>query len=242
VSDPGAPLRAAVVVLAAGSGRRVGAERNKVLLPLNGVPVLAHSVRTALQVDGVHRLLVVIRPEDRDEVAAALTPHLGAHDVWIVDGGAERHDSEDRALQALRPDIEAGEIDVIAIHDAARPLADAALFTEVLATAARTGGAVPVVEVPPLSTTAGSLATDDLVAVQTPQAFAARPLLAAYDAARADGFAGTDTAACLEQYAGAAITAITAVPGSPINLKVTYPEDLALAEDLVRTGQRPLRG
>ena len=68
-------------MLAAGSGRRVGADRNKVLLPLGGIPVLAHSVRTALDVDGVHRLVVVVRPEDRDEVADALAPHLGAHDA-----------------------------------------------------------------------------------------------------------------------------------------------------------------
>ena len=222
-------LRAAVVVLAAGSGKRVGAETNKVLLPLDGIPVLAHSVRTALTVDGVHRIVVVVRPEDREQIAAALAPHLGAHDLWLVDGGAERHDSEDRALAALRADIEAGELDVVAIHDAARPLASSALFTAVLE-AARSGGAVPVLEVARLSRADGSPAQGDLVAVQTPQAFDAPSLLAAYDAARADGFTGTDTAASLERYAR---PAITAVPGERANLKVTFPEDLALAAELI---------
>jgi len=81
------PPRTAIVLLAAGSGRRVGADRNKVLLPLDGVPVLAHSVRTALEVDGVHRVVIVVRAEDRPEMAEALGPHLGTIDVWLVYGG-----------------------------------------------------------------------------------------------------------------------------------------------------------
>jgi 2-C-methyl-D-erythritol 4-phosphate cytidylyltransferase len=228
--------RTAVVLLAAGSGRRVGCERNKVLLPLDGIPVLAHSVRTALDVDGAHRVLVVIRPGDRSEVAAALAPHLGAHDVWLVDGGEERHDSEYRALQALRPDIEGGEIDVVAIHDAARPLASAALFRAVIEVAAVDGAAVPAVPAGRLSREDGALAPEGLLAVQTPQAFGARVLLDAYDLAERDGFVGTDTAACLERYAD---LAIRSVPGERRNLKITYPGDLGLAEELcsVRDGE-----
>jgi 2-C-methyl-D-erythritol 4-phosphate cytidylyltransferase len=227
-------VRAAIVLLAAGSGRRVGAEVNKVLLSLDGVPVLAHSVRTALDVGGVHRIVVVVRDDDRDDVAAALTPHLGAHDVWLVTGGEERHHSEYAALQALRRDIEDGELDVVAIHDAARPLATAALFRDVIDAAEQYGGAVPAVPAGRLNHADGSLAEDGLVAVQTPQAFAAGTLLAAYDAAARDGFVGTDTAACLERYAD---TTIHAVAGERRNLKVTYPEDLRLAEELI--GLRP---
>jgi 2-C-methyl-D-erythritol 4-phosphate cytidylyltransferase len=221
--------RAAVVLLAAGSGRRVGAERNKVLMDLDGVPVLAHSVRTALRVDGAHRVVVVIRPEDRAEVAEALTPHLGPHDVWLVDGGEERHDSEQRALGALRADIEAGEIDVVAIHDAARPLASAELFRTAIDVAAADGAAVPAVPAGRLNNDDGSLAPEGLVAVQTPQAFRAAPLLAAYDAAAVDGFVGTDTAACLERYAD---LPISTVRGERRNLKITFPEDLRLVAEL----------
>ena len=222
--------RAAIVLLAAGSGRRVGGERNKVLLPLDGLPVLAHSVRTALDVEGAHRVVVVVRPEDHAEVAEALGPHLGEHDVWLVDGGAERHDSEFRALQALRPDIEGGEIDVVAIHDGARPLASARLFRAVIDVAAGAGAAVPTVPAGRLNAADGSAADADLVAVQTPQAFDARTLLAAYDAADADSFVGTDTAACLERYAD---TAIRPVDGERRNLKITFPGDLRLAEELI---------
>jgi len=222
--------RAAIVLLAAGSGTRVGADRNKVLLPLDGVPVLAHSVRTALELDAVHRVVVVVREDEQTAVGEALAPHLGHHDAWLVPGGAERHDSEDAALRALRSDIEGAELDVVAIHDGARPLASRALFEAVIDAAARLGSAVPAVPAGRLSRHDGSLVDDDLVAVQTPQAFAARSLLAAYDAARADGFSGTDTAACLERYADAVIHP---VPGERRNLKITFPEDLRLAEELL---------
>jgi 2-C-methyl-D-erythritol 4-phosphate cytidylyltransferase len=221
---------AAIVVLAAGAGSRVGAEINKVLLPLDGVPLLAHSLRTALEVEDVHRIVVVVRPEDREQVAAALAPYLGAHDVWLVDGGSERHDSETRALEALRPDIESGEIGVVAIHDGARPLASAALFRTTLDVAALHGAAVPAVAVTGLVELDGSPRSGDLVGVQTPQAFRAPDLLAAYTRAAVDGFVGTDTAACLERYAE---VEIRAVQGEAANLKVTFPEDLALATELV---------
>lgn len=221
----------AVVLLAAGSGRRVGSGTNKVLLPLDGIPVLAHSVRAALEVDRVRRILVVVRAEDHDAVADALAPHLGAHDVWLVTGGVERHDSEARALEALRAEIVAGEITVVAIHDAARPLATAGLFAAVVATAAEHGAAVPALEAVGLVGLDGSTVPGDLVGVQTPQAFGAAALLAAYDAAAADGFTGTDTAASLERYSD---VLVHAVPGEPSNLKVTFPEDLELAEQLLR--------
>ena len=234
--------RAAAVLLAAGSGSRVGAEVNKVLLPLLDVPILVRSVRTVLEVAGMHRVVLVVRPEDRAAVTEAVAPHLGVHDLWVVDGGAARHDSEWQALQALAPDIEAGEIDVVAIHDAARPLADASLWRAVIDTAAVHGGAIPVTRSPQLSQRSGRLAPAGLLGVQTPQAFAAPALLAAYRAADADGFTGTDTAACLERYGAPGGLSIRPVESSAANLKVTFPEDIALAEVLLRRGpRRPTR-
>ncbi|MFB9312384.1 IspD/TarI family cytidylyltransferase [Nocardioides plantarum] len=221
-------MPAAVIVLAAGSGTRVGAEVNKVLLPLGGVPLLARSVLTALAVGGVTRVLVVVRDGEQDAVAAALGPHLGVAEVALVVGGATRHDSEWAALRVLRDDVASGAIDVVAIHDGARPLATTGLFDAVLAAAREHGGAIPVVPAPTLLGPGG--AVPGLGAVQTPQAFDAERLLAAYAAADADGFAGTDTAACLERYAPD--VRIAAVASSPVNLKVTWPDDLALAEGL----------
>lgn len=227
--------RAAAVVLAAGSGTRLGARvgeepLNKVLLPVDGIPILARSVRTVLEVVGVHRIVLVVRPEDREAVSRAVAPHLGAHDLWVVDGGVQRHDSEWQALRTLAADIEDDEIDVVAIHDAARPLASEALWRQVIDTAAEHGGAIPVCPVPRLSHRDGSVAPSGLVGVQTPQAFRARDLLDAHRRASAEGFVGTDTAACLERYTD---SAVFGVPSTAANLKVTFPEDIALAETLL---------
>lgn len=216
---------AAIVVLAGGVGARVGAGINKALLTIAGTPVIALSVRVALDAQPT-RVVVVVRPEDREELSQAIQPILETDEVWIVDGGTERHDSEWNALQTLRPLIESGDIDVVAIHDAARPLAPVGLFHDVVAAARRHGGAIPTVSVDQM------LGTDhtDLVAVQTPQAFRALDLLDAYRQADAAGFRGTDTASCVERFTG---LAIVGVASTQANLKVTYAEDLAVAEVLL---------
>src|SRR5207247_1288244 len=99
----------------------------------------------------------------------------------------------------------------------------------VIDAAARHGGAIPVAASPRLSHRDGSLAPPRLVGVQTPQAFRAPDLLRAYRQAEADGFAGTDTAACLERYTD---LVVAGVPSTTANLKVTFPGDLGLAEAL----------
>lgn len=237
--------RAAAVLLAAGAGSRVGARVenqpvNKVLLPVAGMAILARSVRTVLEVAGVHRIVLVVRPEDVDAVRDAVAPHLydpdmgdhdrGDHELWVVQGGAERHGSEWQALKTLVAEIENGELDVVAIHDAARPLAPASLWRTVIDAAAQHGGAIPMAPTPRLLRRDGRLAPRGLVGVQTPQAFRAAELLAAHRRADADGFVGTDTAACLEKYAD---LTVVGVPSTATNLKVTFPEDVRLAEELL---------
>lgn len=219
-------MPAAVVILAAGSGSRVGADLNKVLLPLGDVPVLVWSLRDALALPDVRRVLLVVRPDERELVADAVAPHLGDREVLVVDGGETRHGSEWNAIRALAAEIESGEVDVVAIHDGARPLAGVPLWAATIAAAREHGGAIPVVPLAQLLTTDLAPAPGPLVGVQTPQAFRATDLLAAYRRAEADGFDGTDTAACLERYAD---LAIAAVPSTPLNLKITFPEDVALA-------------
>ncbi len=221
---------AALVLLAGGSGSRVGAETNKVLLPLGAESALVHALRTALRVDGVRRIVLVVRPQDRDVVAEQVLPLLGEREIVLVDGGATRHASESHALDALREDVEQGLVDVVAIHDAARPLAREELWHAVIDAARAHGGGVPIAALPGLVQRDLSRPSGRLGGVQTPQAFAAAPLLSAYDAAARDGFAGTDTAACLERYGP---VRIVAVPGRADNLKVTWPEDLELATRLL---------
>lgn len=229
-------MRSAVVVLAAGSGSRVGATIdgqpvNKILVPLAGLSVLAHSVRTALSVPGLQHLVVVARPGEEREVADALTPVLGEAEVRLVSGGATRHASEWAGIRAVAAEVESGQIDVVAVHDGARPLASVALYSAVVAAAAEHGGAVPVSPARSLVTLDGATAPEVAVGVQTPQAFRAADLVQAYRAAEADDFEGTDTASCLEAYAPG--VQIAAVGSGATNLKVTFPEDVTLAEALL---------
>lgn len=220
------------MVLAAGSGSRVGAASNKVLLPVAGVPVLAWSVRRVLALPYVEELLVVHAPGERGPVLDALTEHCPGATVTVLAGGGSRHASEWHALQVLADRIDAGALDVVAVHDAARPLADTELFDAVLRTAHRHGGALPVRPLPGLIGRDPARRRDPgvLVGVQTPQAFRAGPLLEAYRRAGADGFEGTDTAACAQAYTS---LEVRAVDGPATNLKVTFPEDVALAERLL---------
>ncbi len=220
-------MPAAVVVLAAGAGSRVGAERNKVLLPLGDRSVLAWSVGEVLSLDDVRRVVVVVRPGERDAVAQDLAPHLGEAEVLLVEGGADRHASEWQALRTLR-ELPEEELDVVAVHDGARPLAGRELFAEVIRVARAEGGAVPVTPVRGLVDLDGSRA-HDLVAVQTPQAFRAADLFAAYEQAEREGFSGTDTAACVERYTS---VVATHVPSTPANLKVTFADDVSTAQRL----------
>jgi 2-C-methyl-D-erythritol 4-phosphate cytidylyltransferase len=233
-------MRAAVVVLAAGTGSRVGAEVNKVLLPLGGVPVLARSVTTARAVPGVRRVVLVVRDGEHEAVRAAVEPSLDPStgsgqgdqqpEVAMVTGGPTRHASEWEALSLLADDIEAGEIDVVAMHDAARPLATQDLYERVLAEAAAHGGAIPVAPLDHLVDLDGDALPEHLVGVQTPQAFRAADLLAAHRAARADGFEATDTAGCLAAYAEVAVVAVGSDAG---NLKLTVADDFLVAEALI---------
>jgi 2-C-methyl-D-erythritol 4-phosphate cytidylyltransferase len=234
---PGGP--AAAVVLAGGSGTRVGAEANKVYLPLAGRPLVAWTLRAFAAVPAVHRLVLVVRPADRTlaEAAVAGVP------VEIVDGGSTRHGSEWAALRHLAPAIRAGDLAVVAVHDGARPLVGPDLIAATIDAARVHGAAVPGLPLPDAAVLSPGLQMVPperrLVRVQTPQAFAADPLLTAYERAERDGFGGTDTASCVERYGGPPVHCL---PGDPRNLKVTFPRDLLLAEKLLRAAGGTVSG
>jgi 2-C-methyl-D-erythritol 4-phosphate cytidylyltransferase len=221
-------MTAAAVVLAGGSGTRVGAGRNKVYLPLAGLPMIVWSLRVFAGTAGIGPLVLVVRAQDAALAAGldGLPPH-----VEVTTGGATRQESELAALRHLAPRIADGRIDTVLIHDGARPMVGEELVGEVLRVARRDGGAVPGLPRTDLAIGAGTVtgpAPDGLVAVQTPQGFRAAPLLAAYEAAAVEGFAGTDTASCVQRFAPD--VPIRWVPGDERNVKVTYPHDLIVAE------------
>jgi 2-C-methyl-D-erythritol 4-phosphate cytidylyltransferase len=241
VTPAGAPAEtpiAALVLLAAGSGIRTGLATNKVFATLAGRPLLSWSLAAIRAEPRIGPVLLVVRAEDEQRAAEVVRKHSHGRHVRLVLGGPTRHASEWNALCALGEELRSGAVDVVAIHDAARPLAPGALFADVIHVAREHGGAVPGRMQPPL------LERADLrpyggqaVGVQTPQAFRAQPLLAAYEAAARHGFTGSDTAACLERFSPG--TRVRHVPGPATNLKVTFAEDVAVVEALLARPSGP---
>lgn len=233
-SDPAAGI-AVAVILCAGQGTRMGAAGNKVFLPLAGKPLLVHTLDAFERAVTVDEVVLVAHPT---EVEFVRTEIVGRHPLakvaGVISGGATRHQSEENALTALRPRIEAGAVGLVLVHDGARPCVRPG-DVDALARAARAcGGAllgtpVGAGEVIARITADGMLDATyprgDLWRAQTPQAFAARALLAAYDRARRDGFDGTDTAASYERLGHP----VRMVRGHADNIKVTTPEDLIRA-------------
>ena len=223
------------IVLAAGSGTRLNAGTNKVWLPLAGRELASWSLRWLAATNLFDRFVVVTHPDEREFARSVLLKHLRV-DIDFVDGGSSRHGSETRALEYISPTIENGSCRLVLIHDGARPLAGPALIKRIVAAAEADGGALPYLESAALE---GAPIDANLVRVQTPQVFAASPLLDAYRQAARDGFEGSDTSMCMERYRPD--VSVRCVRGSASNLKVTYPQDLVMAEHILSSEKHELR-
>lgn len=222
-------MRIAVVVLAAGSGSRFGNATNKVWLPLSGRRIISRSLSNAVKSFPGCRSVLVINSADTalaNQVLRREAPHI---DVELVNGGDSRHESEYNALMHFAPAIEDGSINLVLIHDGARPLATSMLFHDIATTAHHHGGALPAIVVDPREM--DTITDNQIVRVQTPQAFRAEELLSAYQQAHTDNFIGTDTAACMERYFPNVCS--IAVAGEVQNVKITYPQDLVIAEHVL---------
>lgn len=226
-------MRLAAIVLAGGVGARVRSGINKVFLPVQDRAVLDYSVRTFQRASGVIQIVIAVRPEDRYRLDHLMRGGPGPR-LSTVAGGVTRHQSEFSALEFLATAIEAGAIDLIAVHDGARPFMTLDLLEACVAAAVLFGGAVPGVppEAPLYRIEEGAavpLANESLIRAQTPQVFKARPLLEAYRSSVEAGFEGVDTAETMEKYS---TVEVAVVPGDERNLKVTFVEDLFRAEEL----------
>ncbi len=228
------------VILCAGQGTRMRADRNKVLLPLLGKPLIAHTLAAFERATSVDEILLVAHPDEVAYFAREVIPVAGASKVCgVIAGGATRHQSEQCALDALRERITTDEIALMMIHDGARPLVTPEEIDQLAEVAREGAGAILVtpiaatetlLETRPDGAVALVAAPEELARAQTPQAFDAQLLLAAYDQACLDSFEGTDTASSLERLGHA----IHAVYGSDENIKVTTPDDLLRAEAILR--------
>ena len=218
--------RTAAIILAAGAGRRLGADGPKAFVTIGDRPVLAVAAGAAARSDAVTEL-VVTAPVGMEYRAAGCVEFLGKP-VVVVPGGESRQASVRAALAALDD-----AVDVVAVHDAARPFAPPDLFTAVIeAVRAGAAGAIPVIPVADTvkrvhdGVVVTTLDREELALAQTPQAFRVDLLREAHQHAEASGLGVTDDASLLELAGGT----VLAVPGDPQNFKITTLLDLAQAE------------
>lgn len=211
------------LIVAGGSGQRFGAERPKQYLDLAGKPVLRRTVEAFLSHPQVTGVRVVIDATWRDAYDTSVAG-LGLPDP--VAGGVSRQDSVRNGLEALAAD---GAPDLVLIHDAARPLIDAATISAVIGALETTPGAIAAVQVADTlkrgnsGAITGTVDRDGLWRAQTPQGFHFPAILEAHRAAA--GLSLTDDAAVAER----AGLAVALVPSKEDNFKVTTPDDLTRA-------------
>ena len=228
----------AVILAAAGKSSRFN-DRNykKPFAPLAGRPVWLHSAEKFLARKDVPQLVLVISAEDREYFMSKFGANVAILGVDVVDGGAERADSIQKALELVKP-----EIDFVAVHDAARPCIVDEWISEIFLTAVKTGAAIPAIPVGGTlkqvsgGTIVETVPRDGLWEAQTPQVFRRELLLKAY--AQRAGFKATDDAQLVERLGHK----VSIVPGSPINLKITTREDLRLAESALKALPKPKFG
>jgi 2-C-methyl-D-erythritol 4-phosphate cytidylyltransferase len=228
-------MKVAAIIAAAGLGRRMQQDTPKTYLQLAGKPILIHTLEVFEKVPEVKEVLVVVHPEDlefcQEEV---IDPYPLKKVLRLVPGGKERQDSVYHALKVLKK--EAVELDVILVHDAARPLVDPAQVRKVLAAARRHGGAIlgipcqdTLKRVNSRGEVVATVDRQELWQVQTPQAFQAALLWRAYQEAMERGFYATDEAALVEALG----ETVVVVLGTCLNLKITTPDDLKMAEAIL---------
>jgi len=211
-----------VIIPAAGSGTRFGGEIPKQFQPLGGKPIVQHVVERFLLSGLVEHITVAVT----DALLTTVKQAPGDR-VQFVAGGETRQQSVMNAFKAAGE-----EYDVVAVHDAVRPFFRIGTLEELIDTAREFGGALPAL---PLSDTihatrdgrlSATVDRSNLVAAQTPQVFRYDVLRDALERAVAEKFDGTDEAGVAARYG----YDVRVVPGDPHNIKITRPEDLALAE------------
>jgi len=220
------------IIPAAGVGARMQSDRAKQMLELGGVPLLIHTLQRFESCDAVDQIILVLQPDLTGEVLGLIS-RFGLKKISrVVAGGAERQDSVYRGLQVL-DETEAG---VVAIHDAARPFVLPQEIKVVIERAAAVGAAIMAV---PATDTIKQVRSGRIQRTldrrrichaQTPQAFRFSIIREAYAKAYQDGFIGTDDSQLVERMG----RPVSVVEGSPMNIKITRPLDLCLAETILQ--------
>ena len=219
-------MNVTAIIAAAGAGRRMKSDRPKQLLTLDDTPILIYTIRKFNACRLINRILVAAPKEAVDEVRKLVAGAGFSKPVSVVQGGARRQDSVAVAMQHLGPDTT-----IVAVHDAVRPFVKVEEIEAVILEAQRVGAAV--LAIPIVDTVKqirkdvidSTLTREHLVLAQTPQVFRVEVLREAFERAKRDEYYGTDESSLVERLN----LSVAVVRGSERNIKITKPDDLALA-------------
>jgi 2-C-methyl-D-erythritol 4-phosphate cytidylyltransferase len=220
------------IIAAAGQGKRMGDRRAKQFLELAGTPIIIHTLKRFDECADIHETVVVLPPSDLAGFPALTKSYGLRKPLHVVVGGTTRADSVWRGLKSLTPE----NVDIVAVHDSVRPFVSPDDISRTIRAASEFGAAVLVA---PATDTikeiqngrvSRTLDRNNLRHALTPQCFRYDLLRRAYEHAPDQGKDATDCSALVERLG----EVVVIVEGDPRNIKITRPEDIALAEILVR--------
>lgn len=221
------------VIVAGGSGLRMGASVKKQYLCLNETPILVHTLKAIDRFHALDHMVLVVPEEDLDWCQDRLiTPFSFDHPVHLTAGGPQRQESVRNGLKRLA----GNDSDIVMIHDGVRPFVREALMESLISQVSLTGACIPAV---PVTDTLKQVDENGIIAstldrrfihlAQTPQVFFLKTIQKAHAIAEKCGFRATDDASVAE-FAGESVKII---PGDPRNIKITTPADLILASAIL---------
>lgn len=226
-------MKTAAIIAAAGSGTRMGADKNKVLLEIRGRTVIGHTLAIFCSCKKIDEIVVVTRACDIDECKKAAKNF--SKPIKVIEGGKTRQESVYLGLSA------AHGADLAVIHDGARALVTAEIVENTIAEAAAFGAATAGVpskdslkKVGADGFIAATIDRDSAYMIQTPQIFDYKSIVSAHQSAIRDGFCATDDCALYEKYIGR----VKVTPGSYDNIKLTTPGDMLFAAEILKNREK----
>jgi len=232
-------MQVTAIIVGAGEGKRMGGLVPKSFLPIAGRPLVLHALDRFFSARSIEKVILVVAGTEMQRSQALMQSDLNlSHRPWTLQvGGATRQESVRRGLEQLDSDCE-----IVVIHDAARPFVSASLIDRCVDEACRVGAVV--VGVPVRDTikvvsdehwVQATPARNSLWEIQTPQVFRKELIVEAHDRAVRQAIDATDDSTLVEQMG----KAVLVLQGETTNIKITTPEDILLAEALLREGRAP---
>lgn len=225
--------KVSAIIVAAGKSSRMGGDKNKLYIDVNGIPVIARTLRVFEECSAVDEVVLVVNANDMDLCREAIVEKYRFDKVkHIVAGGTSRQESVRNGLNVL-----GGATGIVIVHDGARPFVTCEQIKGSILASSEYGAAivaVPVKDTIKVLDSQGFVSytpgRDKLISVQTPQAFRYDLIIKAHEQAEKDGVTGTDDAVLVERLGHK----VGIVEGSYDNIKITTPEDLIIAEKIFK--------